>query len=197
MDMWPIMLMHSFKNTSDGTVAHQKLIKYLKTCGTPALVTFAFKNRRILPGLIDDVWSWQTIDDTLALNAKSRMEQLAEAAREVYKCGGRWSQPAQERCYLNQISISSLCSDIHLLLRDGRRPNRSVLVLMGRFGGEGKSFWFAPLCSIYAEEHIQITPQAGNFPLLGLETKKLARLDELCFDESALPLVTQLLRYGG
>jgi hypothetical protein len=197
MDLYPIIVQQGFKNTPDDMMAHQKLIQHLKACGSPALTAFAFKNRRSIPGLIDDVWSWETVDDVLAHNAKTRMERLAEAAREPCKCGGRWRQLAEQCCILNGINISSLCSDIHMLLRDGRRADRFVLVLMGRFGGEGKSFWLAPLRSIFGEEHIQGTPQPGNFPLLDLEQKKLVLLDEWGFDESVVPLVTQLLWYEG
>lgn len=197
LDLYPIIVQHGFRNTPDDMMAHQKLIKHLKACASPALFSFAFKNRRTLQGLIDDVWSWESVDDTLALHAKTRVERLVEVSREPCKCGGRWRQLAEQCCYLNSIDIASLCTDIHMLLRDGRRADRFVLILMGRFGGEGKSLWFAPLRTIYGEDNVQGTPQIGNFPLLGLETKKLALLDEWCFDASVLPLVTQLLWYEG
>ena len=68
---------------------------------------------------------------------------------------------------------------------------------MGRFGGEGKSFFFAPLRTIYGKDYVQPTPQPGSFPLLGIETKRVAILDEWTFDESTLPLATQLLWFEG
>ena len=50
---------------------------------------------------------------------------------------------------------------------------------------------------MYGAEHVQATPQRGSFPLLGLENKKVCLLDDWCFDESVLPLPTQLLWYEG
>ncbi len=44
---------------------------------------------------------------------------------------------------------------------------------------------------------MQERPQRGNFPLLGLETKRVAILDEWDFDEDTLPLSTQLLWFEG
>lgn len=66
-----------------------------------------------------------------------------------------------------------------------------VVVLMGRFGGEGKSFF-----SVFGFDNVQDSPAPGSFPLLGLE-KKLVRLGERAFDTSVLPLPTQLLWYEG
>ena len=44
---------------------------------------------------------------------------------------------------------------------------------------------------------MQTTPQPGAFPLLGLENKRLAILDEWDFDERTLPLSLQLLWFEG
>ena len=158
---------------------------------------WAFNNRRSLAALIDDVWSWETVGDTLSRMSQTRVQRLLGAAQEACSCRGRWRELAEQCCVLNNINICSLCTDIHMLLRDGRRADRRALVLMGRFGGEGKSFWFAPLRHVYGLEHVQESPQAGNFPLLGLEAKKVVLLDEWAFDESVLPLATQLLWYEG
>ena len=65
----------------------------------------------------------------------------------------------------------------YIACANGRREDVPVSVLMGRFGGEGKSFWLSPLRSVYGVEHVQATPQPGNFPLLGLERKKVVLLD--------------------
>ena len=74
---------------------------------------------------------------------------------------------------LNGIEPAAFCQDIHRLLANGRREDVPVLVLMGCFGGEGKSFWLSPLCSVYGVEHVQATPQPGNFPLLGWKGRRL------------------------
>ncbi|CAE8608714.1 unnamed protein product [Polarella glacialis] len=174
--------------------AEKRLIQHLKDYGSPALVNLAFKIRRQLPALIDDVWSWETVDDTLSLQGQPRIERLFAAAREA--CNGQWRYLAEACLRLNCINARSICSDVFLLLRDGRRTDRPVLVLMGRFGGEGKSFFLAPLRSIYGQQNVQATPQPGSFPLLNLETKKVVLMDEWAFDSAVVPLPTQLLRYA-
>ena len=80
-------------------------------------------------------------------------------------------------------------------LRDGSR--HSCMVLLGRIGGEGKSFLLAPLRALYGQGQVQSTPQHGNFPFLGLETKKVVLMDDCCVDDSVLALPTQLLWYEG
>ena len=50
---------------------------------------------------------------------------------------------------------------------------------------------------LYGEEHVQLRPAGGQFPLLGLNTKKVALLDEWRFDHSALPVPLQLLWFEG
>ena len=51
--------------------------------------------------------------------------------------------------------------------------------------------------TIFGVENVQATPQPGNFPLLGLEKKKVALLDGWCFDADVLPLARQLVWYEG
>ena len=57
--------------------------------------------------------------------------------------------------------------------------------------------FFGPLRTIFGHRHVQTTPQPGAFPLLGLENKRLAILDEWDFDERTLPLSLQLLWFEG
>ena len=197
MDLYPIIVQQGFRNTPDDYVADKKLVQFLKNFGTPALVQFAFKNRHKLAGLIDDVWSWETVGDALALVAQSRLERLSAAAQEPCVCGGRWRSLAEHAMQANGINPEFLCTDIYRLLKDGRREDRPVVVLAGHQGGEGKSFFFAPLKNVFGVENVQSTPQPGSFPLLGLEKKKVVLLDEWCFDAAVLPLATQLLWYEG
>ncbi|CAE8655280.1 unnamed protein product [Polarella glacialis] len=197
MDLYAVIVRHGFRNTPDDMFAEKRLIQHLKDYGSPALVNLAFKIRRQLPALIDDVWSWETVDDTLSLQGQPRIERLFAAAREACNCNGQWRYLAEACLRLNCINARSICSDVFLLLRDGRRTDRPVLVLMGRFGGEGKSFFLAPLRSIYGQQNVQATPQPGSFPLLNLETKKVVLMDEWAFDSAVVPLPTQLLWYEG
>ena len=60
----------------------------------------------------------------------------------------------------------------------------------------GKSFLLAPLRNIFGEE-LQDTPEAGNFPLMGLEDKCVVFMDEWVFSEDVLRLGTQLLWLEG
>ena len=82
-------------------------------------------------------------------------------------------------------------------MRDGRSPHLPTVALMGFQGGEGKSFLFAPLKNVFGAENVQLTPQPGSFPLIDLEKKKIALLDEWSFDEAAAPFSTQLLWLEG
>ena len=72
-----------------------------------------------------------------------------------------------------------------------------MLTLVGHLGGEGKSFLLAPLRKVFGLAHVRATPEPGSFPLLGLEKKSVALLDEWTFDAQVLPLTTQLLWFEG
>lgn len=197
LDLYPIIIQHDFKNTPDDQTADKQLIKWVKANGSPALVSLVFRIRTRLAALIDDVWSWEQVDDMLLLLRQSRVQRLTAAAQEPCMCGGRWRQLAYSVFQANGISAERFCVDVLASLRDGRRPNLPSVVLMGRYGGEGKSFLFAPLRKVFGESHVQESPQPGSFPLLGLETKKVVLLDEWRFDSSVVPLSTQLLWLEG
>ena len=160
-------------------------------------MTFAFKNRQKLSAIIDDVWSWETVDDFLQHNALTRMQLMQKARASPCQCNGQWHQVAWQALQRNSVDVHDLCSHVLWSLQEGRREDVPVLVLMGRFGGEGKSFFLAPLRNVMGLENVQATPQPGSFPLLGLERRKVVLLDEWAFDTSVLPLCTQLLWYEG
>jgi hypothetical protein len=63
---------------------------------------------------------------------------------------------------------------------------------VGRRGGEGKSFFFAPLSAVFGDDQVQPSPEPGTYPLLGLETKRVVLLDDWSFDETVLGFSTQL-----
>ena len=92
---------------------------------------------------------------------------------------------------------TELCADIYRSIAHGRDESLPVVCLVGKFGGEGKSFFFAPLRNIFGPDYVQARPQPGNFPLLGLETKRCCILDEWDFDEDTFPLSAQLLWFEG
>ena len=61
-------------------------------------------SRRVkLSSLIDDVWSWETVDDFLALHAQSRLDTLKAAAGTACVCHGQWMQTAMHSLMLNGI----------------------------------------------------------------------------------------------
>ena len=59
-----------------------RLTQFLRNHGTPRLAELAFKIRKKLPGLIDDVWEWETVGDALSFLGQSRVERLQRAAEE-------------------------------------------------------------------------------------------------------------------
>jgi hypothetical protein len=197
MDLYPLVVQQGFRNTADDHTAAEKLVQFLKNYGSPALVAFAFKNRSKLHDLIDDVWSWETVDDFLSHHGQTRLQLLERAAQMQCICNGVWAQRTEMSLHMNGINPRSLFSDVLRSLESGRREDVPVLVLMGRFGGEGKSFILSPLQNVYGIENLQCAPQPGNFPLLGLEKKKVVMLDDWCFNTAVLPLPTQLLWYEG
>ena len=99
--------------------------------------------------------------------------------------------------HANRINPQEFCAHIMRSMRDGRSPHLPTVALMGFQGGEGKSFLFAPLKNVFGAENVQLTPQPGSFPLIDLEKKKIALLDEWSFDEAAAPFSTQLLWLEG
>ena len=196
MDLYAVIVDKGFRNTPDDQHACKKLIAYLKE-SSPSLFAFAFKIRAKLGGLIDDVWSWETVGDTLSVVTLPRVARLQHAASQPCICAGAWRTQADRIFTNNGLDPSDFCTDVHRALFQGRGPSTQVLVLAGRFGGEGKSYLLAPLRGVYGSEQVQESPQPGSFPLLGIEDKNVALLDEWRFDESVLRMATQLLWYEG
>ncbi len=91
-----------------------------------------------LPAMIDDVWA---VGDDLKLLGQSRVELMAAATQSPCTYGGRWRQLAECSLDANEVDKVSLCGQIWQSLHAGRRESLPTVVLMGRFGGEGKSFF--------------------------------------------------------
>ena len=106
--------------------------------------------------------------------------------------GGAWRQCAECALRSNGVGPVDVCCAVWNAIRDGRDETTPVVTLMGRYGGEGKPLFFGPLRAIYHVDYAQPTPQPGSYPLLGLETKRVAILDEWTFSEDDLPMATQL-----
>ena len=197
MDLYAVIVAQGFRNTPDFHHAADLLISYLKKHGDSRLVSFAFKIRARLSSLIDDVWSWERVDARVALSTQTRVQRLLAAASQPCICEGMWRRLAEQSFQLNGIDAQELCANVFRSLRDGRREDRPVVTLVGKHCGEGKSFFFAPLRQTFGQEFAQEAPQPGAFPLLGLEKKSIAILDDWHFQQCALPTSLQPLWFEG
>ena len=197
MDLYPIIVQAGIRNSPDKPWAAKQLISHVKEFGSPALVRLAWSLRHRLPSIIDDVWQWETVEGEIAMLGESRADRFVAASREACVCQTAWRQVAEWVLHLNGISIADFAADLWRSIRDGRREGIPVVTLVGRHGGEGKSFLLSPLKHIFGRDHVQVSPQRGSFPLLGLETKRLALLDEWEFSEHVIPLSLQLLWFEG
>ena len=197
LDLYAVIVREGFRNTPDDPWACKKLVEFLRTSATPGLFQYAFKIRSKLSALIDDVWAWETVSDDLALLGQSRLERLVAAGKGPCTCAGWWRHCAEWALQANCINATELCGDVWRSIAQGRCESLPVVVLMGKHGGEGKSFVLAPLRSIYGQEYVQASPEIGSFPLLDLELKRLVLLDEWDFADHVVPLSTQLLWYEG
>ena len=198
IDLYPIIVRHNIRNTPDDPWAAKRLIALLKAQASPALFNMAFRIRQKLPSLIDDVWTWETVEEDLAVLGQSRLDRLAAVASSPCICRGQWQQCANYVFQANNIPAAEFCHDLYRALGYGRHESIPVMTLVGKTGGEGKSFLLAPLRTVFGREFVQESPQRGSFALLGLETKRVAILDEWEFNRTEpIPLSVQLLWFEG
>ena len=197
MDVWPIVVRHGFKNTPDDMTAAQQLQAWAKQSASTPMCEFLFKHRSKLAALIDDIWEWELVEQSLAIARQPRMEALSAAATAPCLCHGLWVTHVMESFRLNGIDVPGLCRNILEALQHGRRESTPVIVLAGARGGEGKSLFLKALFSVYGDCHVFGSPEAGNFPFLNLLGKKLAFLDEWRFNAEIVSYATQCLWYDG
>ena len=197
LDIWPIVVKNNFRNGPDEQTAHIKLIAHTIQYGSKALQRFLFKRRHLLPSLIDSIWQWETISDSLGDACRSRVDTLRLAAHEACRCGGLWPVIVVQSAIANAIDLKELCTDIFKALQVGRAETTPVLVLAGAQGGEGKSYFLKPLLFLYGDDYVFPCPEPGTFPLLDLPGKKVVFLDDWRFDKSVLPYATQCRWYDG
>ena len=197
VDLYHVIVEQGFRNTPDNRHAAKALIQHVKQFSSPGLFQFAFRNRARLSTLIDDVWSWETVDDTLLRVSTTRVERLAQACGFSCVCGGAWPDAAASVLARNRIDPGKFWHSLYMSLHDGRREDKPVMTCVGRRGGEGKSFLFSPLPPVYGADMVQATPQKGNYPLMDLEFKRVVVLDEWRFNDAVLSVATQLLWLEG
>jgi hypothetical protein len=186
IDVWPIVVRHGIRNTHDNQQAHLRLIAVARQTCSPAMVTYLFRIRRRLPSLIDDVWTWEEVHDLVALSQKPRMVCLLESRRQPCCCGGLWLPFVETSLRANGIDACVLAHDFHESILKGRCETVPVIALAGQHGGEGKSIILDPIIAVFGEEYVQEGLASGQFPLLGLESKKAVILNEWNFLSSAL-----------
>ena len=197
IDLWPVIVSSGVRKCADEPFAVQKLMAYAKSSCSPKIVAWLFKNQERLSSLIDKVWAWERVDAFLADATKPRLQQLLEARQWPCICGGRWPHFAQQSLTMNRIASGELCRSVMESLERGRSEDVQVPTLAGRFGGEGKSFLFAPLRPLYGADHVQERPAGGQFSMLGVDGKKVTLLDEWTFLDEDLPVPMQLLWLEG
>ena len=196
-DLWPIVVESQIKNTPDDRNAHLRFMQYVKSHCSQTVCAFVFKNRARLPGLIDDIWRWEMVDDVLAAAVEPLIQSLRSATAMPCVCGGAWARYATYTLGINRVDASVVCKAIVHALLVGRSPTTPVVTFAGRSGGEGKSFFLKGLVSVFGAGSVFNTPQHVAFPLHGLESAKLAFLDDFRFVRSPVPLATQCLWLDG
>ena len=196
-DMWPIVVESGIKNTPDDRNAHLRLMQYVKSHCSHAVCAFVFKNRARLPGLIDDIWRWEGVGEALAVAAEPLIQTLWDATTRPCTCGGEWGRYAAYALGVNRVDASAACRAIVHALETGRSPTTPVVTFAGHHGGEGKSFFLKGLVAVYGAGSVFPTPTHAAFPLHGLESSKLAFLDDFRFTASPVPLSTQCLWFDG
>lgn len=197
IDVWPLIVLHNIRNTDDNQEAHLQLIAKAKEACTPAMLSFLFRIRRRLPGLIDDVWQWEEANDRVELSAKTRMTASHDAIKTPCRCYGEWWPCIQSALGVNGISAPHLAHDLFLNFEHGRSETVPVVVLAGLQGGEGKSLLLAPITAVLGDQYVLQGLATGAFPMMDLPSKKAVILNEWRFTSAPVTLGIQLLWFEG
>jgi hypothetical protein len=158
---------------------------------------FLFKIRARLPSLIEDIWEWEGVEEYLVEAQRTRVAALQAASQSKCVCAGRWKEYAELIMGANNVPVQELCRDIMYSLTHGRSEDNPIIVLAGRRGGEGKSFFLKALFAVFGYEQVFSSPVPGNFPLLDLPGKRVVLLDDWRLNEKVLSLATQCLWFDG
>ena len=196
LDVWALVVRSGVRNDDDDQTANLQLVAFAKAHCGEAMVNYLFKKRHVLPRMIDDIWLWENIEEYVAVARRSRLDALSAAQQSQCTCGGAW--PAfVVRCFMqNSIPIAELCHDVLTALTRGRSETTPVVVLGGRLGGEGKSFFLKPLRTIF-DGFVFNTPEKSNFPLLDLPKAKVALLEEYPWNDDLVSWSAMNLWFEG
>ena len=198
-DVWALVVRAGVRNTPDDRTADQQLALFAKKHAGQAMVEYLFKRRNTLNSLIDDIWTWEEIDDSALQQCRAtRLEAMAAAAGGDCVCGGQWLSYVTSSMLANGVPLAELCHDIHVAMQLGRGPATPVVVLAGAVGGEGKSIFLRALLNVFAAHRAVFpTPAKGNFPLLHLPEAKVCFLDEYRFNPDIVSYPQQQLWFDG
>ena len=196
-ELWPIVVESGIRNQTGTRNAHLLFMDYVKEKCSPAVCAFVFKNRARLPNLIDDIWRWEGIRDAVEISKQTRMDIVRNALRTSCVCGGAWLAFALHILHCNGISPTDLGQVLVRAIDEGRSPATPVVTFAGSAGGEGKSFILKGLTAVFGSDGVFFTPQHHSFPFLGLDTARVAFLDDFRFLSSVVPVATQCLWFDG
>ena len=88
MDLYAIIVKQGFRNTPDNRSAHKALAVYCKQHCSPEVYRFAFQSRLELPALIDDVWTWELMEEDLTSVSQTPVQRLLQAGGSGVFAGG-------------------------------------------------------------------------------------------------------------
>ena len=141
-DLWPIVVQSGIRNGVGEKTAHIRFIQYVKAHCSHSVCALVFKLRARLPGLIDDIWRWETVDSAVAHAGKTLLDHLRTSAEAPCVCGGAWAAAVTQSFLVNHINVHDICQSVLRALSHGRSPTAPTVTLAGSSCGEGKSRFF-------------------------------------------------------
>ena len=189
LDLWPVVVNEGIAANARAT---KKVIAYAARCGGHAMLEWAFQNECRIADLVARCWRFEKATDIVERDGKTRLELLWEARSRSCTCNGRWTSAALDLFWRNGLDVSEWCAAVIASMEKGH----SKVSLVCHVGDEGKSFLLDPLKAVFGEEEV-FTPVKSGFPLMGLESCRLALLDDWRFGEDILSYNVQLLWFEG
>lgn len=193
VDLWPIVVNEGIK--ADGDAA-ERVIKFAKERGGPAMIKFCFTNESKLSDIVRKCWRFENVEQVLQYHGKKRLEILDEARARPCVCEGKWA-PAAERLLLSNDIEPGRWRGSMLRSLDKGRQKGTLVCHVGLEGNEGKSWLLDALPLVFGQDYVFTTPSKSSFPLLGLDRCRLAILDDWRFGEDILSHNLQLLWFEG
>lgn len=152
------------------------------------LVSFCMQHRSNLDSYLEEAWDLRDARRKFDRSQKSRLRILEEAAQSPCLCGGKYGVAVRELLVLQKCR-EEFPRAMYAAVRDGRRKGRNVFVV--GVGDCGKSFVMQPLAEVFDTFE---SPEAGSFPLVGLEQKEAVLIEDFRWEQGKelLPFDTML-----